>query len=620
MSCLTGVGDTRRVRGRQALGSFMASAVVALGLLVAAPPVQASINCQVGSIAQINTCIGLINSSADTTATITLTNGFVASGAITAINPTNVTSVTIDGNDYSIDFGSFSGFEVTVGAGRVFVLKNLRSTGGSRTGSGGVLRVTTASAGTVTILNNRFSGAAATENGGAVSIDSATATVTVSRSTFSNNTATTAGGGLYSAAAVTMQNSTFYSNTAQFGGGAVVSAAASAGASLIQFSTFSSNSAGGSASSIDSNAPGTQISLVGSVLADPRGTAAANCRSAVASGDYAVIGSTAGTDASCGAEAVNDIDHVTTSALGFGAFNTGTGLLTPGAASVLVNYAPNALGTGITVDQGGTTRSGAFTVGSVQVGAPSLSASALEFGTVTTGSTATASLTVTNSGSADLTFGAGAVTLTGADASLFAITADTCSGSTVVVAASCTVTATFGPTSTGLKSASLTFVDNAADSPQSVAVTGTGAAPAPSGGGSGGSSPSPTQTIPAVPTSGSSAPIAPEPVRRSQQVIASVGFTSGTARILPRGLVRLQAVARGIPAQATDVRVVVTAYPGSSKPTAAQRALARKRAEATVSALRASGLDAVTTTAIGSPRGSRANQANRVQVVIDYQA
>ncbi|MEI8082186.1 MAG: choice-of-anchor D domain-containing protein, partial [Actinomycetes bacterium] len=101
------------------------------------------------------------------------------------------------------------------------------------------------------------------------------------------------------------------------------------------------------------------------------------------------------------------------------------------------------------------------------------------------GGTASQVFTITNPGTAPLTFGAGAVTVTGANADQFAKTADTCSGTSVASGglANCTVTVTFDPSSVGAKTASLHFVDNAVIaalgpiSPQDLALSGTGVTP-----------------------------------------------------------------------------------------------------------------------------------------------
>jgi hypothetical protein len=80
-------------------------------------------------------------------------------------------------------------------------------------------------------------------------------------------------------------------------------------------------------------------------------------------------------------------------------------------------------------------------------------------------------VTVTNTGYANLTFTA--IGVTGPFA--IATSGTTCSTSNSVAASgSCTVAITFTPTAGGAASGSLKFTDNAADSPQTVSLTGTG--------------------------------------------------------------------------------------------------------------------------------------------------
>ncbi len=86
--------------------------------------------------------------------------------------------------------------------------------------------------------------------------------------------------------------------------------------------------------------------------------------------------------------------------------------------------------------------------------------------------------TITNTGSANLTFGAGAVALGGLDPGDFAIQTDNCSSQNVTFpTGTCTVLVTFKPTAAGSRTATLVFTDNATGSPQSVALSGTGLAP-----------------------------------------------------------------------------------------------------------------------------------------------
>ena len=100
------------------------------------------------------------------------------------------------------------------------------------------------------------------------------------------------------------------------------------------------------------------------------------------------------------------------------------------------------------------------------------------FGEQQTGSTSgTLTVTVTNTGSAPLTFAAGAVTLGGDQPGQFSLGEDTCAGGSVPAAGTCTVKVRFAPTSTGVKTATLRFASNAAGSPHVVALTGTGTTP-----------------------------------------------------------------------------------------------------------------------------------------------
>ncbi len=111
-----------------------------------------------------------------------------------------------------------------------------------------------------------------------------------------------------------------------------------------------------------------------------------------------------------------------------------------------------------------------------------ISPAALDFGSATTGTTTGVQIaTLTNTGSAvlDVT----AISLTGTNASDFAIVAagstpcPAASGS-VAANASCTIGVQFAPQTAGTKTAVLSFADNAAGSPQAVALTGTAQTPA----------------------------------------------------------------------------------------------------------------------------------------------
>ena len=85
--------------------------------------------------------------------------------------------------------------------------------------------------------------------------------------------------------------------------------------------------------------------------------------------------------------------------------------------------------------------------------------------------------TVRNGGAADLRISA--ATIEGSDNGDYAVSADTCTGATVAPNHTCTVGVTFSPPAAGLSSAALSLSDNAANSPQTVVLTGNGGATAP---------------------------------------------------------------------------------------------------------------------------------------------
>jgi hypothetical protein len=95
------------------------------------------------------------------------------------------------------------------------------------------------------------------------------------------------------------------------------------------------------------------------------------------------------------------------------------------------------------------------------------------------GATSTAvTVTVTNSGNANLIIGA--VAFTGVNAGDFAVAHNTCAG-TIAASATCTLAITFTPSATGTRQATLQITDNAPASPQNVAITGNGLVPAAPG-------------------------------------------------------------------------------------------------------------------------------------------
>jgi HYDIN/CFA65/VesB family protein len=155
--------------------------------------------------------------------------------------------------------------------------------------------------------------------------------------------------------------------------------------------------------------------------------------------------------------------------------NCGTSLGQGGSCVIHVTFRPNAMGTrtgsvAISDDAG----SGAQSVPLAGVGvapAVKLSASILNFGNRKVGTTsAPSSVILKNIGNMTLTISG--FSIIGTNPGDFAQT-HTC-GSSLGVGASCTIKVTFHPKAKGLRKASVKIVDNAAGSPQSVALSGTG--------------------------------------------------------------------------------------------------------------------------------------------------
>ena len=112
-------------------------------------------------------------------------------------------------------------------------------------------------------------------------------------------------------------------------------------------------------------------------------------------------------------------------------------------------------------------------------------------------STPPRTVTVTNNGTASLNFSQ--IAITGAESGNFEIasTGTTCSTTSPVAAVGgqCTVNVTFTPGATGSLGASLTFSDNASNTPQAVTLTGMGVVPVPVAGVSPGLLPYSSQAV-----------------------------------------------------------------------------------------------------------------------------
>lgn len=145
--------------------------------------------------------------------------------------------------------------------------------------------------------------------------------------------------------------------------------------------------------------------------------------------------------------------------------------------TMYVYFAPTASGSiagGVTINSNGFFNA-VNTVNLTGLGsAIKLTGAPLNFGSVLVKTTsASQTVTVTNAGTSAVTMG----TISLTDATNYAISADTCpaSGSTLGGGASCTISVTFGPKSTGFKRGAIVINDSDPSSPQLVGLSGTGA-------------------------------------------------------------------------------------------------------------------------------------------------
>ncbi len=184
------------------------------------------------------------------------------------------------------------------------------------------------------------------------------------------------------------------------------------------------------------------------------------------------------------------------------------------------------------------------------------------YGVVRTGTTAPEkAMTVKNTGGANLNIGA--VSLQGTNADQFHVTADTCSGATVAPGASCSVSVTFAPTSTGGKSASLSVPDNAAGSPHQVALSGKGGTELALNGGFN-TYPTTTAMVPANWTAVSFTPTDGKSTTTKQEGTASVKIANTSA--VTKSLAQGRAVTSGMAGETLQVSAWVS---GQSIPTTA---------------------------------------------------
>jgi hypothetical protein len=136
----------------------------------------------------------------------------------------------------------------------------------------------------------------------------------------------------------------------------------------------------------------------------------------------------------------------------------------------VMNGAPDGTGTALSFDA-------SLCYVAVTPPVVSLSRTSIVFPGRNVGTTSSLALvTLTNTGGSTLNISS--ITITGTNAGDFALgtTGSPC-GSTVVAGGSCAIGVTFTPTALGARTASISIADNAADTPQLVALSGTGTSP-----------------------------------------------------------------------------------------------------------------------------------------------
>jgi sugar lactone lactonase YvrE len=147
-----------------------------------------------------------------------------------------------------------------------------------------------------------------------------------------------------------------------------------------------------------------------------------------------------------------------------------------GTCAINVKFTPSVAGTKnalLTISDAASTQTVGLTGTGVAAPGFSPSVPTIPFGNQQkTVKSSAMSVMVMNNGSAGLTISA--VAVSGANGVDFSISANSCSGATVGVNTTCSVSVAFTPSTTGAETASLQFTDNSPGSPQSVGLTGTG--------------------------------------------------------------------------------------------------------------------------------------------------
>lgn len=160
-------------------------------------------------------------------------------------------------------------------------------------------------------------------------------------------------------------------------------------------------------------------------------------------------------------------------------------------ASCTVSYAftPSASGNRNATEEVGTNHSGTaisltLTGTGTQPGLQ-LSSGSLNFGDQVTGTTSSSqTITISNSGNADLILGT--LTISGANSSSFVISGSTCGSAAIPPSGTCSISISFSPGEAGSQASTLNIPSDAPSNPDAVSLSGVGIQPSASGGGGGG--------------------------------------------------------------------------------------------------------------------------------------
>lgn len=155
---------------------------------------------------------------------------------------------------------------------------------------------------------------------------------------------------------------------------------------------------------------------------------------------------------------------------------SGSDVAPSGTCTFSVDFSPGSSGTFTAsvqlADNAANSPQSVTLVGHSGTGAVSFSPGSLTFGSngarIAVSTSQSQVDTVTNSGSASLSFGATAVS----GGSAFSVGADTCSGQTLAPGTSCKVTVRYAPSEAGADSGHVSFPDDAPGSPQSLQLSG----------------------------------------------------------------------------------------------------------------------------------------------------